>query len=76
MRTFPSTLVSFLVFRQYENPWTIPNLLCVCRILLAPFLGHLVVQQRFDLSLVLFVLAGATDLVRRVLTRAFEEAGF
>ncbi|XP_008296217.1 cardiolipin synthase (CMP-forming) [Stegastes partitus] len=48
----------------YENPWTIPNLLCVCRILLAPFLGHLIIQQHFHLSLALFTLAGATDLVR------------
>uniref|UniRef100_A0A8C8DSD0 cardiolipin synthase (CMP-forming) n=1 Tax=Oryzias sinensis TaxID=183150 RepID=A0A8C8DSD0_9TELE len=69
VRTFPSTLLSFLVFRQYENPWTIPNLLCVCRILLAPFLGHLVVQQRFDLSLALFVLAGATDLLDGYIAR-------
>uniref|UniRef100_A0A3P9LP34 Cardiolipin synthase (CMP-forming) n=1 Tax=Oryzias latipes TaxID=8090 RepID=A0A3P9LP34_ORYLA len=53
----------------YENPWTIPNLLCVCRILLAPFLGHLVVQQRFDLSLALFVLAGATDLLDGYIAR-------
>ncbi|XP_024153740.1 cardiolipin synthase (CMP-forming) [Oryzias melastigma] len=53
----------------YENPWTIPNLLCVCRILLAPFLGHLIVQQQFDLSLALFVLAGATDLLDGYIAR-------
>ncbi|PWA22498.1 hypothetical protein CCH79_00017325 [Gambusia affinis] len=47
---------------QYENPWTVPNLLCVCRILLAPYLGYLITQQHFDLSLGLFTLAGATDL--------------
>lgn len=49
---------------QHENPWTIPNFLCVCRIVLAPFLGHLIIQQHFHLSLALFMLAGATDLVR------------
>ncbi|XP_068597434.1 cardiolipin synthase (CMP-forming) isoform X1 [Brachionichthys hirsutus] len=48
----------------YENPWTVPNFLCVCRIVLAPFLGHLIVQQQFHLSIALFVLAGATDLVK------------
>lgn len=48
---------------QYENPWTIPNLLCVCRIVLAPVLAHLIIQQHFHLSLALFMLAGATDLV-------------
>lgn len=48
---------------QYENPWTIPNFLCVCRIVLAPVLAHLILQQHFHLSLALFMLAGATDLV-------------
>lgn len=48
---------------QYENPWTIPNFLCVCRIVLAPVLAHLIIQQHFHLSLALFMLAGATDLV-------------
>ncbi|KAL4623944.1 cardiolipin synthase (CMP-forming) [Arapaima gigas] len=48
---------------QYENPWTIPNLLCIARMGLAPVLGYLIVEQYFHLSLGLFVLAGATDLV-------------
>ncbi|XP_034041116.1 cardiolipin synthase (CMP-forming) [Thalassophryne amazonica] len=53
----------------YENPWTIPNLLCMCRILLAPFLGHLIIQQHFHLSLALFTLAGATDLLDGFIAR-------
>ncbi|KAM4597634.1 cardiolipin synthase (CMP-forming)-like [Polymixia lowei] len=55
----------------YENPWTIPNLLCVCRIVLAPFLGHLIIQQHFHLSLVLFTLAGATDLLDGYIARTW-----
>ncbi|XP_071335999.1 cardiolipin synthase (CMP-forming) [Trachinotus anak] len=55
----------------YENPWTIPNLLCVCRILLAPFLGHLIIQQHFHLSLALFTLAGATDLLDGYIARTW-----
>ncbi|XP_047459896.1 cardiolipin synthase (CMP-forming) [Mugil cephalus] len=55
----------------YENPWTIPNLLCVSRILLAPFLGHLIIQQHFHLSLVLFTLAGATDLLDGYIARTW-----
>ncbi|XP_028279937.1 cardiolipin synthase (CMP-forming) [Parambassis ranga] len=55
----------------YENPWTVPNLLCVCRILLAPFLGHLIIQQHFDLSLVLFTLAGVTDLLDGYIARTW-----
>ncbi|XP_035461392.1 cardiolipin synthase (CMP-forming) [Scophthalmus maximus] len=55
----------------YENPWTIPNLLCVCRILLAPLLGHLIIQQHFHLSLALFTLAGATDLLDGYIARTW-----
>uniref|UniRef100_A0A669CK99 Cardiolipin synthase (CMP-forming) n=1 Tax=Oreochromis niloticus TaxID=8128 RepID=A0A669CK99_ORENI len=61
----------FIYFLQYENPWTIPNLLCVCRILLAPFLGHLIIQQKFHLSLALFTLAGATDLLDGYIARTW-----
>ncbi|XP_068597435.1 cardiolipin synthase (CMP-forming) isoform X2 [Brachionichthys hirsutus] len=55
----------------YENPWTVPNFLCVCRIVLAPFLGHLIVQQQFHLSIALFVLAGATDLLDGYIARTW-----
>ncbi|MEQ2265935.1 cardiolipin synthase, partial [Xenotaenia resolanae] len=55
----------------YENPWTVPNLLCVCRILLAPYLGYLITQQHFDLSLALFALAGATDLLDGLIARTW-----
>ncbi|KAG7512404.1 hypothetical protein JOB18_028368 [Solea senegalensis] len=55
----------------YENPWTIPNLLCVCRIMLAPLLGHLIIQQHFHLSLALFTLAGATDLLDGYIARTW-----
>lgn len=55
----------------YENPWTVPNLLCVCRILLAPYLGYLITLQHFDLSLALFTLAGATDLLDGFIARTW-----
>ncbi|KAM6956652.1 cardiolipin synthase (CMP-forming) [Aplochiton taeniatus] len=55
----------------YENPWTVPNLLCVCRIVLAPFLGHLIMEQHFHLSLALFTLAGATDLLDGYIARTW-----
>ncbi|XP_072293422.1 cardiolipin synthase (CMP-forming) [Eucyclogobius newberryi] len=59
-------------FKQlYENPWTIPNLLCVCRILLAPVLGHLIMTQHFHLSLALFTLAGATDVLDGYIARTW-----
>ncbi|XP_035519319.1 cardiolipin synthase (CMP-forming) [Morone saxatilis] len=55
----------------YENPWTIPNFLCVCRIVLAPFLGHLIIEQHFHVSLALFMLAGATDLLDGYIARTW-----
>lgn len=55
----------------YENPWTIPNFLCVCRIVLAPYLGHLIIEQHFHLSLALFMLAGATDLLDGFIARTW-----
>lgn len=55
----------------YENPWTIPNLLCVCRIALSPYLGYLIIHQHFYLSLALFTLAGATDLLDGYIARTW-----
>lgn len=55
----------------HENPWTIPNLLCVCRIVLSPVLGHLIMTQHFHLSLALFTLAGATDLLDGYIARTW-----
>ncbi|XP_043088168.1 cardiolipin synthase (CMP-forming) [Puntigrus tetrazona] len=53
----------------YENPWTIPNYLCVARIVLSPVLGYLIMEQYFHVSLGLFVLAGATDLLDGYIAR-------
>lgn len=48
---------------QYENPWTIPNLLSMTRIGLAPVLGYLIIEEDFNTALGVFALAGLTDLV-------------
>ncbi|XP_006626062.1 cardiolipin synthase (CMP-forming) [Lepisosteus oculatus] len=53
----------------YENPWTIPNFLCMARIGLSPVLGYLIVEKDFNLSLCLFVLAGVTDLLDGYIAR-------
>ncbi|CAL8254650.1 unnamed protein product [Lota lota] len=55
----------------HENPWTIPNLLCVCRIVLSPYLGYLIIHQHFYLSLALFTLAGATDMLDGYIARTW-----
>ncbi|KAG9335806.1 hypothetical protein JZ751_003638 [Albula glossodonta] len=61
--------IQFERYTVYENPWTIPNCLCMARIALAPVLGCLIVEQYFHLSLGLFVLAGATDLLDGYIAR-------
>uniref|UniRef100_A0A8C1S383 Cardiolipin synthase (CMP-forming) n=1 Tax=Cyprinus carpio TaxID=7962 RepID=A0A8C1S383_CYPCA len=53
----------------YENPWTIPNYLCMARIVLSPVLGYLIIEQYFHVSLGLFVLAGATDVLDGYIAR-------
>ncbi|XP_062912277.1 cardiolipin synthase (CMP-forming) isoform X2 [Mobula hypostoma] len=53
----------------YENPWTIPNLLCMARIGLSPYLGYLIVGEEFNLALGLFTLAGITDLLDGYIAR-------
>jgi len=42
---------------------TIPNLLCISRIVVSPFLGYLILQSDFLMALGVFVFAGISDLV-------------
>lgn len=48
---------------ERENVFTIPNLLCVGRGVLAPYLGYVIVQQDYALGMGLLVFAGVTDVV-------------
>ncbi|XP_061478500.1 cardiolipin synthase (CMP-forming) [Rhineura floridana] len=53
----------------YENPWTVPNLLSIARIGLAPVLGYLIVEEDFNIALGVFALAGVTDLLDGFIAR-------
>ncbi|KAM6309657.1 cardiolipin synthase (CMP-forming) [Podargus strigoides] len=53
----------------YENPWTIPNILSLARMGLAPVLGYLIVEENFNVALGVFVLAGVTDLLDGFIAR-------
>lgn len=46
-----------------ENIYTIPNLLCIGRIVASPYLGYLIVEQNYHMAFALLVVAGITDLV-------------
>ncbi|XP_013816935.2 cardiolipin synthase (CMP-forming) [Apteryx mantelli] len=53
----------------YENPWTIPNILSMARMGLAPVLGYLIIEENFNVALGVFVLAGVTDLLDGFIAR-------
>lgn len=49
---------------ERENILTIPNLLCVARSFLAPYIGHVIICGNYELAIGLLAIAGITDLVR------------
>lgn len=55
-----------------ENVWTIPNMLCMARILLSPYLGFLIVNGNFEYGLCFVVIASVTDLIDGWIARNFE----
>lgn len=57
---------------ERENVLTIPNLLCISRIVMSPFLGYLILQSEFHLALGLFMFAGVSDLLDGWIARNFE----
>ncbi|KAG4078028.1 hypothetical protein HA402_002079 [Bradysia odoriphaga] len=54
---------------ERENVFTIPNLLCVGRGLLAPYLGYVIVQQDYALGMGLLIFAGITDILDGYIAR-------
>ncbi|CAM9785012.1 unnamed protein product [Lampetra planeri] len=58
-------------WRVYENPWTVPNALCVTRIALSPVIACLVADEEFGLALGLLSLAGVTDLLDGFIARTW-----
>lgn len=48
---------------ERENILTIPNLLCVTRSFLAPYIGYVIIQENYQLAIGLLAFAGLTDLV-------------
>lgn len=48
---------------ERENIVTIPNILCVARSVLSPYIGYVIIQGDYPLAIGLFAFAGITDLV-------------
>ncbi|XP_046750874.1 probable cardiolipin synthase (CMP-forming) [Diprion similis] len=56
---------------ERENIWTIPNFLCIGRILTSPYLGYLIVSQEYQVALWLLGIAGVTDLADGWIARSW-----
>uniref|UniRef100_A0A1L8DYD2 cardiolipin synthase (CMP-forming) n=1 Tax=Nyssomyia neivai TaxID=330878 RepID=A0A1L8DYD2_9DIPT len=54
---------------EKENIMTIPNLLCVMRGVLAPYLGYVIIQGDFTFAIGLLVAAGISDLLDGFIAR-------
>ncbi|XP_023940000.2 probable cardiolipin synthase (CMP-forming) [Bicyclus anynana] len=48
---------------EKENVFTIPNILCMTRIAMSPYLGYVILQDNYNLALGLLVFAGITDVL-------------
>lgn len=60
--------------RPHFNPLrTMPNLLTIARICLAPFLVSAILERRFMLGLVLFLIAGVSDALDGALARILKQ---
>ncbi|XP_026760569.2 probable cardiolipin synthase (CMP-forming) [Galleria mellonella] len=57
---------------ERENVFTIPNILCVTRIALSPYLGYVILQDDYNLALGLMVFAGITDLLDGWIARTWK----
>ncbi|KRX18154.1 putative cardiolipin synthase 1 [Trichinella nelsoni] len=48
-----------------DSPYTVPNLLSICRIAASPVLVHLIINGHFSYTLSLFTVAATTDIVNK-----------
>uniref|UniRef100_A0A182MJ05 cardiolipin synthase (CMP-forming) n=1 Tax=Anopheles culicifacies TaxID=139723 RepID=A0A182MJ05_9DIPT len=54
---------------ERENIATVPNLLCIGRIVASPYLGYVIVQGEFRLAMGMLIAAGLTDLADGLIAR-------
>ncbi|XP_050071009.1 probable cardiolipin synthase (CMP-forming) [Anopheles maculipalpis] len=54
---------------ERENVATVPNLLCIGRIVASPYLGYVIVQGEFRLAMGMLIVAGLTDLADGLIAR-------
>ncbi|CAH2247483.1 probable cardiolipin synthase (CMP-forming) [Pararge aegeria] len=57
---------------EKENVFTVPNILCMTRIAMSPYLGYVILQDNYNLALGLLVFAGVTDVLDGWIARNWE----
>lgn len=57
---------------ERENVLTVPNMLCVTRIFLSPYIGYLIIQTEFPQALAIIIFAGVTDILDGWIARTFK----
>ncbi|XP_068619160.1 probable cardiolipin synthase (CMP-forming) [Battus philenor] len=57
---------------EKEKVLTIPNILCVARITMSPYLGYVILQDNYNLALGLLVFAGVSDLLDGWIARTWK----
>ncbi|XP_041969137.1 probable cardiolipin synthase (CMP-forming) [Aricia agestis] len=57
---------------ERENVFTVPNILCVTRIVLSPYLGYVILQDNYNLALGILICAGVTDLLDGWIARTWK----
>lgn len=62
LRDFRETKEKVGLYIERENIWTIPNLLCITRIVTSPYLSYLIVSQDYQVALWFLGFAGLSDL--------------
>ncbi|KAG8242324.1 cardiolipin synthase [Homalodisca vitripennis] len=56
---------------ERENIWTLPNMLCVMRIVMSPYVGYAIIREEYNLALVILTVAGVTDFLDGWIARTF-----
>ncbi|XP_033216518.1 probable cardiolipin synthase (CMP-forming) [Belonocnema kinseyi] len=62
LRDFQQTKERVELYIERENIWTIPNLLCITRIVTSPYLSYLIVSHDYKVALWLLGFAGLSDM--------------
>ncbi|XP_043582538.1 probable cardiolipin synthase (CMP-forming) [Bombus pyrosoma] len=62
LRDIKQTKRKVEVIIDKENIWTVPNILCMGRIVTSPFLSYLILSQDYQIALWLLIIAGFSDL--------------